>query len=635
MLDELNNILNNDSNISLVHNNDSGVRRHVLASRPLAPGEIIGPSRGIPSDAVLDPLEMLKRHDLGRTLLSVDGGCIGEKMAFWMSLAAMGRDADERRRRRLELEHEKGVGESEAPRKKRKRDAYSARDHSSVGNSVSDPTTAKCQPRQERIFDAYLLSLPREGPDPCCWSDDERSKLLKGTPLAKQIDAALNEVRGEYDQAVAGVANSSDPNVRRMELPPFCIKGRGTFPSMLWARSMHQSRSFPRSLVDEEGVWWMGRKTYVPPSSSSPLSSIAHNGVGEGVPSGKERQTAGDDSERNVKDNGTILSVRLGGWRAPVITIQREPPRPEPKLPPAKQHGSTLGIMIPLYDMLDHKPGHAVQWEAATHDDDKHCIRFRCVRSIAEGEPIWNNYGPKGNGELLSTYGFATRNNVLDSVEGIVLGMRTAEPIPVRTSSDDNTGITFETDADGRLRVYEARMALIKEHSIPHRLENEGRVLLLGPFSLHRKFPPMADEGEEETSNKTAGADDAPEECGGGVIPDDLYRALSFIGMEDVDEGPVVSEDELGMLQDVLTKKLDGFKSPVPVLEAEAARENDGGSSVAGATAGRATHGSEQSLRTESVQAYKDGQIELLQLALAELDALMPCDGQEEEMLPS
>ena len=37
-------------------------------------------------------------------------------------------------------------------------------------------------------------------------------------------------------------------------------------------------------------------------------------------------------------------------------------------------------------------------------------------------------------------------------------------------------------------------------------------------------------------------------------------------------------------------------------------------------------------LCAESVEAYKDGQRELLQLALAELDALMPCDSGEEEL---
>eukprot|EP00580_Thalassiosira_gravida_P002014 CAMPEP_0201600606 /NCGR_PEP_ID=MMETSP0492-20130828/1606_1 /ASSEMBLY_ACC=CAM_ASM_000837 /TAXON_ID=420259 /ORGANISM="Thalassiosira gravida, Strain GMp14c1" /LENGTH=620 /DNA_ID=CAMNT_0048063397 /DNA_START=83 /DNA_END=1948 /DNA_ORIENTATION=- len=618
-MNDLNDILNHESNIALVHttNADGSRQVQVLASSPLAPGDIIGPSHGLPAEAVVDPVEVLRCHDVGRAVLGIDSSSSSGKMAFWMSLAVMGRDAEERRQRR---EDEVAAGGGASPRKKRKFDACNTRDKGSNGENDANSATFEFQQRQQQIFDAYLVSLPREGPDPCCWSDDERSQLLQGTPLAKQIDVTLKGVRDDYDRAVAGISKLTDPNARGMKLPPFCIRGRGIFPSVLWARSMHQSRSFPRSLVDEEGVWWMGRKKYVPPSSSS-----ACNGGGSDFLAGKDTGKVRDDTNCNTANTRTILSVRLGGWRAPVITLQKEPPSQtdEPNLH-AKRHGSTLGIMVPLYDMLDHKPGHAVQWEAATRDNNQHCIRFRSVHSIAEGEPIWNNYGPKGNGELLATYGFATGNNILDSVEGIVLGLR----IRGQINDNDNTDTTAE--ADGRVQVYEAQMALIKEHSIPHRLENDGHVLLLGPFSLHRKLPTNSDE-EGDTHDETCGDDpDNTPKCSGGVIPDDLYRALSFIGMENVEEGPVVSEDELEMLQDVLTRKLDWFGSRTQLSERADACENDGDSSPAGAATVKRTP--EELLRAKSVEAYKDGQRELLQLALAELVALMPCDGGEEEV---
>ena len=82
--------------------------------------------------------------------------------------------------------------------------------------------------------------------------------------------------------------------------------------------------------------------------------------------------------------------------------------------------------------MLDHRPGHAVQWElAVTTGSDaerRQCIRFRSVGPIERGETICNNYGPKGSSELLVTYGFATRENALDSVDGIMLGIDAPAP---------------------------------------------------------------------------------------------------------------------------------------------------------------------------------------------------------------
>ena len=42
---------------------------------------------------------------------------------------------------------------------------------------------------------------------------------------------------------------------------------------------------------------------------------------------------------------------------------------------------------------------------------------MRFAASCAAGDEIHNSYGPKANEELLSTYGFAIRENPMDSVE--------------------------------------------------------------------------------------------------------------------------------------------------------------------------------------------------------------------------
>jgi len=305
--------------------------------------------------------------------------------------------------------------------------------------------------------------------------------------------------------------------------------------------------------------------------------------------------------------------------------------------------------MIPLYDMLDHKPGHAVQWEATSSsstslNNGKHRIRFRCVHAIAKGEPIYNNYGPKGNGELLVTYGFATKDNtILDSVEGIVLGLRIPAAVASTRSKNDKNGNNMDDDSKkpddvqaGVQEVYKEQMALIQQHLIPHRFEQDGRVLLLGPFSLHRKLLKPDDKEEERTlleddettataNNNSSIVNNHPDnnapEYSGGVIPESLYHALSIIGMEDAQEGPIISVDELDMLRDVLVKKLNGFGDSSSSL---------GSSGVAAAVTATEKRAPGHYWRAESVEAYKDGQRGLLQLVLAELDALVPSDSDEE-----
>jgi len=572
-MDNLINLLNHKSNFTIVTNTN---QRQVIATNSLTPGDIIGPSDGLPAENVLDPVEILKCSDVAREVLSIGSSCDKgdgsdkdeqqridkEKMAFWIALAVMGREAEQRQQQSI----------------KKRKHADTSKDHTT-------------KPTQQQVHDAYLLSLPKEGPDPCCWSKEERDTLLQGTPLSKQINTTLKQIEDEYNR----VAKSVDEGIK---LPPFSINGQGIFPSVLWARSMHISRSFPRSLIDEEGVWWQGRKKYQPPSESV--------------------DTEKDSNIAALDDSTTVLSVRLGGYRAPIITTSsadqskeeesKPPPQPseeDTKLPSqpqqSKQHtpGANLGILIPLMDMFDHKNAHPVQWESVYNPSTQtRSIRFRSCVNIKEGDELYNNYGPKGNLELLATYGFAIHNNVLDSVEGIVLG------ISIPNSEDDE---------EETVR-YQAQVELVREYDMPHRIDKdkgEFGVLFLGPFSLHRKLPSSSDHDGEDKPQ-----DDSSE--GEGVIPDELYRALSIIGLENVEEGPMVSIDEMEILKEVLTKKLEGFGTASSV---NSKRSRDTSSSAA-----------DQLMRVESVEAYKDGQRRLLQLALAELDSLMLGNGGDDEV---
>jgi len=69
--------------------------------------------------------------------------------------------------------------------------------------------------------------------------------------------------------------------------------------------------------------------------------------------------------------------------------------------------------MLPLYDLLDHRPGEQIRWEAGGGS-----VRFRCAEAVSGGQELFNNYGSQSNGELLYAHGFAMAENVHDTVDG-------------------------------------------------------------------------------------------------------------------------------------------------------------------------------------------------------------------------
>jgi hypothetical protein len=48
-------------------------------------------------------------------------------------------------------------------------------------------------------------------------------------------------------------------------------------------------------------------------------------------------------------------------------------------------------------------------------------VWFHLDKVVSTGGPHWNNYGPKGNTELLQPCGFCVLGENLDVVEGLVL----------------------------------------------------------------------------------------------------------------------------------------------------------------------------------------------------------------------
>lgn len=70
-----------------------------------------------------------------------------------------------------------------------------------------------------------------------------------------------------------------------------------------------------------------------------------------------------------------------------------------------------VAMLIPVVDLLNHNPGARVSWGGA-----EGLFRFESHDTYTSGNQIFNNYGQKGNEELLLAYGFCIENNPADSV---------------------------------------------------------------------------------------------------------------------------------------------------------------------------------------------------------------------------
>ncbi|KAK6533189.1 hypothetical protein TWF281_007341 [Arthrobotrys megalospora] len=68
-------------------------------------------------------------------------------------------------------------------------------------------------------------------------------------------------------------------------------------------------------------------------------------------------------------------------------------------------------VLIPLVDILNHKPNTKIIWEPTSIS-----FSLRTPENLPLGSQVFNNYGPKGNEELLMGYGFVIPENPTDSL---------------------------------------------------------------------------------------------------------------------------------------------------------------------------------------------------------------------------
>lgn len=78
---------------------------------------------------------------------------------------------------------------------------------------------------------------------------------------------------------------------------------------------------------------------------------------------------------------------------------------------PVNYQQEDSAILLPVIDLLNHSPAAKVVWSV---ENDK--FVFSTNSPLKAGDQLFNNYGQKGNEELLLAYGFCLDNNEADSV---------------------------------------------------------------------------------------------------------------------------------------------------------------------------------------------------------------------------
>lgn len=121
---------------------------------------------------------------------------------------------------------------------------------------------------------------------------------------------------------------------------------------------------------------------------------------------------------------------------------------PEYIIDPQCHEGSV--ILLPLLDLLNHNAHSKVQWYS---EGDAFCLEKN--GGITKGQEVFNNYGAKGNEELLAGYGFVQEDNEFDYVAlKIKLPLKTIETILENEpriqlpTLDDYTTFAFEKSTE-------------------------------------------------------------------------------------------------------------------------------------------------------------------------------------------
>ncbi|KAJ3387342.1 hypothetical protein HDU84_000915 [Entophlyctis sp. JEL0112] len=243
------------------------------------------------------------------------------------------------------------------------------------------------------VWDPYLRALPLDYPlHPLAWPDSLCDAYLTGTSLFFIVENRRNMIRAatrfiaELMAEAHTAAHVEDPESSKLaenELHDFlfdptsfydCWDGNFiTEKELEWGYLTVVSRAFPKGcsmIVDGDSF-----ETKIDNAS---LSADAKQEAG----------SASNDASDNV-DGGALGEV----------TSKASSGLPFSEL-----------CLYPVLDMINHKRNQKIEWNTRVSPG----VSFLAPEEIPEGEIVWNNYGSKGNENLLANYGFTITPNPED-----------------------------------------------------------------------------------------------------------------------------------------------------------------------------------------------------------------------------
>ncbi|KAK9245880.1 hypothetical protein V1506DRAFT_536908 [Lipomyces tetrasporus] len=161
------------------------------------------------------------------------------------------------------------------------------------------------------------------------------------------------------------------------------------------------------------------------------------------------------------KFNKTLFSWELYLWACTVLSSRSFPS----SIVFGTSKDDSYPVLVPLVDSLNHKPQVPVYW-SATADS----FTISSGNSIAAGDEVFNNYGPKGNEELLMGYGFCLEDNAFD-----VVTLKLRHP---RMSFDKAELVSSE--------MTESIFHLSQSSPLPHDLVNFFRIVVANAHETQR-----------------------------------------------------------------------------------------------------------------------------------------------------
>jgi hypothetical protein len=119
------------------------------------------------------------------------------------------------------------------------------------------------------------------------------------------------------------------------------------------------------------------------------------------------------ESINELKLNGFQVSLNDYLWAHLIITSRAFPYKII--APNAEPH---LVMLLPVIDLLNHKPNSKVEWSTNSYGSFKFSnLNLDVLNTNNNQIEVYNNYGPKGNAELLMGYGFVLEDNEFETLQ--------------------------------------------------------------------------------------------------------------------------------------------------------------------------------------------------------------------------